>query len=88
ENDGNLGLPGRVFRQRLPEWIADVEYYSCKEYPRLNDALHYNKTNFGPEVDKVCKALEVYALKADLQWCASKCPCGNLSNIDHGMRDP
>ncbi|KAF9595231.1 hypothetical protein IFM89_038055 [Coptis chinensis] len=59
ENDGNLGLLGRVFRQRLPEWIADVEYYNCKEYPRLNDALHYNQTNFGPEVDKVCKALEI-----------------------------
>ncbi|KAF9619933.1 hypothetical protein IFM89_010244 [Coptis chinensis] len=59
ENDGNLGLPGRVFRQRLPEWTTNVEYYNCKEYPRLNDALHYNKTNFGPEVDKVCKALEM-----------------------------
>ncbi|KAF9592719.1 hypothetical protein IFM89_016951 [Coptis chinensis] len=45
ENDGNLGLPGHVFRQRLPEWTADVEYYSCKEYPRLNDALHYNIYN-------------------------------------------
>ncbi|KAF9625007.1 hypothetical protein IFM89_017003, partial [Coptis chinensis] len=64
ENDGNLGLPGRVFRQRLPEWTADVEYYNCKEYPRLNYALHYNKTNFGPEVDKVCKALEAVNLKS------------------------
>ncbi|KAF9616425.1 hypothetical protein IFM89_029679 [Coptis chinensis] len=92
ENDGNLGLPGRVFRQRLPEWTPDVQYYSCKEYPRLNHALHYNvrgslalpvfepskksclgvvelimmsqKTNFAPEVDKVCKALEAVNLKS------------------------
>ncbi|KAF9610724.1 hypothetical protein IFM89_024574, partial [Coptis chinensis] len=59
ENDGNLGLTGHVFRPRVARMGRDVEYYSCKEYPRLNDALHYNKTNFGPEVDKVCKALEM-----------------------------
>ncbi|KAF6146036.1 hypothetical protein GIB67_033395 [Kingdonia uniflora] len=42
ESDGDLGLPGRVFRQRLPEWTPNVQYYSSKEYPRLNHALHYN----------------------------------------------
>ncbi|KAF9593987.1 hypothetical protein IFM89_026688, partial [Coptis chinensis] len=70
ENDGNLGLP-TCFPARLRMGRQ-----------MLNITLQ-GKTNFGPEVDKVCKALEVYALKADLQWCASKCPCGNLSNIDH-----
>lgn len=39
---GDLGLPGRVFRQKLPEWTPNVQYYSSKEYPRLNYALHYN----------------------------------------------
>ncbi|OVA08238.1 Phox/Bem1p [Macleaya cordata] len=42
ESDGDLGLPGRVFRQRLPEWTPNVQYYSKNEYPRLNHALHYN----------------------------------------------
>lgn len=42
ESDGDLGLPGRVFRQKLPEWTPDVQYYSSKEYCRLNHALHYN----------------------------------------------
>ncbi|XP_010267558.1 PREDICTED: protein NLP6-like isoform X2 [Nelumbo nucifera] len=42
ENDGDLGLPGRVFRQKLPEWTPNVQYYSSKEYPRLSHALHYN----------------------------------------------
>ncbi|PIA51849.1 hypothetical protein AQUCO_01000024v1 [Aquilegia coerulea] len=42
ESDGELGLPGRVFRQKLPEWTPDVQYYSSKEYPRLNHALCYN----------------------------------------------
>ncbi|KAL0296377.1 UNVERIFIED_CONTAM: protein NLP7 [Sesamum radiatum] len=40
--DGDLGLPGRVFRQKLPEWTPNVQYYSSKEFPRLNHALHYN----------------------------------------------
>ncbi|KAL5998893.1 hypothetical protein ACLOJK_009841 [Asimina triloba] len=87
ESDGDLGLPGRVFRRKVPEWTPNVQYYSSKEYPRLNHALHHNvrgslalpvfepsgqscvgvvelimtsqKINYAPEVDKVCKALEV-----------------------------
>lgn len=42
ENDGTLGLPGRVFQQKLPEWTPDVQYYSSKEYPRRDHAQHYN----------------------------------------------
>ncbi|KAL5139707.1 Protein NLP7 [Glycine soja] len=42
ENDGSLGLPGRVFQQKLPEWTPNVQYYSSKEYPRRDHAQHYN----------------------------------------------
>ncbi|XVE64652.1 hypothetical protein DITRI_Ditri07aG0117800 [Diplodiscus trichospermus] len=42
ESDRQLGLPGRVFRQKLPEWTPNVQYYSSKEYSRLDHALHYN----------------------------------------------
>ncbi|XP_019151515.1 PREDICTED: protein NLP6-like isoform X2 [Ipomoea nil] len=42
ETDGDLGLPGRVFRQKLPEWTPNVQYYSSKEFPRLSHALDYN----------------------------------------------
>ncbi|XP_021827790.1 protein NLP6-like isoform X2 [Prunus avium] len=42
ESDGMVGLPGRVFRQKLPEWTPNVQYYSIKEYPRLGHAQHYN----------------------------------------------
>ncbi|XP_009605047.1 protein NLP6 [Nicotiana tomentosiformis] len=42
ETDGVLGLPGRVYRKKLPEWTPNVQYYSSKEFPRLNHALHYN----------------------------------------------
>jgi len=42
ETGGVLGLPGRVFRLKLPEWTPNVQYYSSKEFPRLDHALHYN----------------------------------------------
>ncbi|KAF2313450.1 hypothetical protein GH714_011063 [Hevea brasiliensis] len=42
EFEGELGLPGRVFQQKLPEWTPNVQYYSSKEYLRRDHALHYN----------------------------------------------
>ncbi|GMH31367.1 hypothetical protein Nepgr_033210 [Nepenthes gracilis] len=42
ECDGPLGLPGRIFSQKLLEGTPNVQYYSNKEYPRLNHAKHYN----------------------------------------------
>ncbi|XXG90057.1 hypothetical protein AAC387_Pa12g1911 [Persea americana] len=42
ESDSDLGLPGRVFQQKLPEWTPNVQFYSCKEFSRLDHALHYN----------------------------------------------
>lgn len=38
-NDGELGLPGRVFRQKLPEWTPNVQYYTSKEYSRSCSSL-------------------------------------------------
>jgi hypothetical protein len=38
----DLGLPGRVFKQRVPEWTPNVQYYSNMEYARLNHAINYN----------------------------------------------
>lgn len=29
-------------RQKVPEWTPNVQYYSVKEYPRLNHAVNYN----------------------------------------------
>ncbi|KAM3263084.1 hypothetical protein P3L10_000078 [Capsicum annuum] len=42
ETDGFLGLPGRVYRKKLSEWTPNVQYYSSREFPRLNHALHCN----------------------------------------------
>ncbi|KAF8725480.1 hypothetical protein HU200_020005 [Digitaria exilis] len=44
--DGNnvkeLGLPGRVYKQGVPEWTPNVQFYSSTEYARLNHAISYN----------------------------------------------
>lgn len=37
-----VGLPGRVFLGRVPEWTPDVRYFSSHEYPRVNDAQRYD----------------------------------------------
>ncbi|KAJ3700944.1 hypothetical protein LUZ61_004649 [Rhynchospora tenuis] len=42
ENTSDLGLPGRVYRQKVPEWTPNVQYYSIKEYSRLSHAVNYN----------------------------------------------
>lgn len=99
ERDGELGLPGRVFRKKLPEWTPNVQYYSSKEFSRLGHALNYNvqgtlalpvfepsrqlcvgvvelimtspKINYAPEVEKVCKALEVCFFSFSFSFCLS-----------------
>ncbi|XP_057839420.2 protein NLP6 [Cryptomeria japonica] len=41
-SDEGLGIPGRVFLRKLPEWTPNVQYYSSKEYPRIIHAQDYN----------------------------------------------
>lgn len=82
-----LGLPGRVFLDKVPEWSPDVRFFRSEEYPRVDHAQHFDvrgtlalpvfeqgsqtclgvievvmttqKSNYGPELESVCKALEV-----------------------------
>lgn len=42
DSDELLGLPGRVFLKKTPEWTPNVQYYSSNEYPRVFHAEHYN----------------------------------------------
>ena len=42
DNVKELGLPGRVYKQKVPEWTPSVQYYSSTEYARLNHAISYN----------------------------------------------
>lgn len=82
-----VGLPGRVFRNKVPEWTPDVRFFSWEEYPRVGHAQQYDvrgtlavpileqgshsclgvievvltrqKIQYRPELESVCKALEV-----------------------------
>lgn len=84
------GLPGRVYREKIPEWTPDVRFFRSDEYPRLDHAQEYDisgtlavpvfeqgsrtclgvievvmttqQINYGPVLDTVCKALEVFLL--------------------------
>lgn len=37
-----LGLPGRVFVGRVPEWTPDVRFFSIEEYPRVSHARYFD----------------------------------------------
>lgn len=37
-----VGLPGRVFLEKLPEWSPDVRFFNSYEYPRLRDAQRFD----------------------------------------------
>ncbi|XP_041021391.1 protein NLP5-like [Juglans microcarpa x Juglans regia] len=37
-----VGLPGRVFLDKVPEWTPDVRFFRSDEYPRVGHAQHYN----------------------------------------------
>ena len=39
---GFLGLPGRVFLKKIPEWTPNVQFYKRSEYLRVNDAEQCN----------------------------------------------
>lgn len=38
----DLGMPGRVFVGRVPEWTPDVRYFSTEEYPRVHHAQYFD----------------------------------------------
>nr|GMC81200.1 protein NLP2-like [Ipomoea batatas] len=87
-----VGLPGRVFLNKLPEWTPDVRFFRREEYPRVTHAKQYNvsgslalpvfergsgtclgvveivttfqKANYSPELQDVCKALEAVDLRS------------------------
>ncbi|XP_048430819.1 protein NLP5-like isoform X1 [Pyrus x bretschneideri] len=37
-----MGLPGRVFSGKIPEWTPDVRYFRHDEYPRVGHAQQHN----------------------------------------------
>ncbi|KAK4351828.1 hypothetical protein RND71_027346 [Anisodus tanguticus] len=37
-----VGLPGRVFADKVPEWTPDVRFFRSEEYPRVEHAQQYD----------------------------------------------
>ncbi|KAM7513995.1 hypothetical protein LguiA_003578 [Lonicera macranthoides] len=37
-----VGMPGRVFMGKVPEWTPDVRFFRREEYPRVGHALQYD----------------------------------------------
>ncbi|KAI3776542.1 hypothetical protein L1987_46328 [Smallanthus sonchifolius] len=86
-----VGLPGRVFMGKVPEWTPDVRFFKPVEYPRVVHAQQYDvrgsvavpifdldrrrclgvmevvmttqKSNYTPEIEEFCKALEAVDLR-------------------------
>ncbi|CAM8932371.1 unnamed protein product [Rhodiola kirilowii] len=42
EGDSLVGMPGRVFLGKMPEWTPDVRFFRKDEYPRVDYAQQYN----------------------------------------------
>nr|XP_043634691.1 protein NLP5-like [Erigeron canadensis]XP_043634692.1 protein NLP5-like [Erigeron canadensis] len=87
-----IGLPGRVFMGKVPEWTPDVRFFKTEEYPRVAHAQQFDvrgsvavpifdqdsrsclgvievvmttqKSNYSPEIEGVCKALEAVDLRS------------------------
>ncbi|CAL9161821.1 unnamed protein product [Musa hybrid cultivar] len=54
-----VGLPGRVFLGKLPEWTPDVRYYSSCEFHRVSDAQRY----------EVCGTIALPIFEMDSRSC-------------------
>ncbi|PPD78076.1 hypothetical protein GOBAR_DD25001 [Gossypium barbadense] len=92
ESDKQLGLPGRVFLQKLPEWTPNVQYYSSKEYSRLGHALHYNVQGtlalpvFEPSMQSCVGVLELIMTSQKINYAPEVDKAVNLKSseiLDH-----
>ncbi|KAK9289270.1 hypothetical protein L1049_017746 [Liquidambar formosana] len=67
--DTYLGLPGRVFTSKVPEWTSDVAYYHPEEYLRVEHAVHHEVRGsvavpvFDPSEGTCCAVLELVTKK-------------------------
>ncbi|TKY48305.1 NLP8 protein [Spatholobus suberectus] len=57
-----LGLPGRVFTSKVPEWTSNVGYYSMNEYLRFEHAINHKVRG--------SIAFPIFDLHSELPCCA------------------
>ncbi|KAF9679197.1 hypothetical protein SADUNF_Sadunf07G0115000 [Salix dunnii] len=64
-----LGLPGRVFNSKVPEWTSNVSYYREAEYLRAKHAVDHDVRGsfalpiFDPDQMSCCAVLELVTVK-------------------------
>ncbi|XP_057958020.1 protein NLP9-like isoform X2 [Malania oleifera] len=69
-----LGLPGRVYVSKIPEWTSNVVYYNKTEYLRVNHAVHHKVRGsialpvFDPLEMSCCAVLELVTVKENLNF--------------------
>ncbi|KAF2321985.1 hypothetical protein GH714_005193 [Hevea brasiliensis] len=67
-----LGLPGRVFISKVPEWTSNVVYYRNTEYLRAKHARHHKVQGsialpiFEPPEMSCCAVLELVTIRRNL----------------------
>ncbi|XP_061950174.1 protein NLP8-like [Populus nigra] len=65
----SLGLPGRVFISKVPEWTSNVRYYRKAEYLRAKHAVDHEVRGsfalpiFDPDEMSCCAVLELVTVK-------------------------
>lgn len=83
------GLPGRVFRDKVPEWTPDVRFFRSDEYPRVDHAQEYDVRGtlavpVFEQGSKICLGfIEVVMTRRQINYGPEiKCVCKALEVVD------
>lgn len=91
EQDSNnaLGLPGRVFLGKLPEWSPDVRYFKNYEYVRVSYAKRYDVRGslaipIFEHGNSICLGVMEVVMTTERINCSSdlECICNALKAVD------
>ncbi|GMY32603.1 protein NLP8-like [Fagus crenata] len=90
-----LGLPGRVFISKVPEWTSNVSYYNKIEYLRSEHAAHHEVRGsialpvFDSTEMSCCAVLELVTTKEKLNFDAElETVCNALQAVNLRTTEP
>ncbi|KAJ6733948.1 PROTEIN NLP8 [Salix koriyanagi] len=82
-----LGLPGRVFISKVPEWTSNVRYYREAEYLRAKHAVDHDVRGsfaipiFDPDQMSCCAVLELVTVKEKPDFAS------DMKNVCHALEN-
>ncbi|KAJ6419053.1 hypothetical protein OIU84_029210 [Salix udensis] len=82
-----LGLPGRVFISKVPEWTSNVRYYRKAEYLRAKHAVDHDVRGsfaipiFDPDQMSCCAVLELVTVKEKPDFAS------DMKNVCHALEN-